>query len=178
VYQPILSFDAGLLAPQWKGFFLHFLSNVPEDVGIYCKTKHSSIWPLGELLYLGSADRPRPDAVQASLQGDEDIALVPAFMELAAGTVSPQHRPPAVQFGELPNMRWLDTSEDDSEDDETEQSIVHVGHARPDCLHCQRPMPYVGCVSTDSCCLPLGDWYIYLYFCSRCEVQCVYNEYC
>lgn len=45
VYQPLLSFDAGVLAPQWAGFFLHFLHGLPDDVAVYFKTSHKSARP-------------------------------------------------------------------------------------------------------------------------------------
>lgn len=42
VFQPLLSFDAGLLAPEWAGFCLHFLHALPDDVAVFFKTCYKS----------------------------------------------------------------------------------------------------------------------------------------
>ena len=42
-YQPLLSFDAGVLAPQWAGFFLHFLHGLPDDAAVFFKAAYKSV---------------------------------------------------------------------------------------------------------------------------------------
>lgn len=69
------------------------------------------------------------------------------FMELAAGSMPLDHRPPAVSFGEMPGMRWAAApGEEPPEEGDDEEDAWDLQHMRPHCLHCSRlSVPYTLC---------------------------------